>query len=79
MDVSNRAEQNQVGGHELIDTVVSLTGLPEGLVQEELGQIIQNAGHSTSTVTLDQLREAMLAYLESVQLAMDPAATTQAE
>jgi len=52
-------------GSELVDTVVSFTGLPETLVGEELGSILESAGHSPETLTLEQLRAAMVAYLES--------------
>ncbi|MCM2322027.1 MAG: hypothetical protein NDJ90_02070 [Oligoflexia bacterium] len=69
MDVSNRVEENrpEPGGQELIDTVVSLTGLPQPWVQDELGEILDNAGVSSGTCTLEQLRAAMLAYLESME------------
>lgn len=58
---------NQPGGTVLLDQVVSLTGLPEKEVQAELCQIIEEAGMSSSSLTLDQLRAAMVAYLESLQ------------
>lgn len=76
MDVSNQDQPIEAaptgdvagpGGEELIETVAALTGLPEPWVHQELGRIVENAGHSTGTLTLDQLREAMLAYLESLQ------------
>jgi hypothetical protein len=65
MDVSDiHAEP---GGQELIDTVVSLTELPDPLVREELDQILQLSGKNSEEVTLDELRKAMLIYLESLQ------------
>ena len=74
MDVSDQAKKTMPagqtmtpGGRELLEKVAELTGLPEDLAQEELGQIIESAGHSEGTLTLDQLREAMIAYLESLQ------------
>jgi hypothetical protein len=75
MDVSNQnklqAEALSSGqasgqsGPELVDAVVNFTGLPETLVGKELGSILESAGHSPDTLTLDQLRAAMVAYLES--------------
>lgn len=70
MDVSN---QTTPGGEELIEQVASLTGLPEPWVHQELGRIVENAGHSPGTLTLEQLREAMLAYLESLQHELEEA------
>lgn len=71
MDVSEQ-QKLQVGalasgqsGTELVEAVVSFTGLPQTLVGEELGNILENAGHSPATLTLEQLRAAMVAYLES--------------
>jgi len=55
-------------GQELIQTVVSLTGLPEDWIRNELVQILENTGQTShDDVTLDQLREAMAAYLEGMQ------------
>jgi hypothetical protein len=64
MEVSNRHEQ--ATGQELLDSVANLTGLPEPLVQQELQQIISSAGQNAGSVTLDELRQAMLLYLESL-------------
>lgn len=70
MDVSDQNKllagaQSGQTGPELVDTVVSFTGLNEALVGKELGSILENAGASPETLTLDQLRAAMVAYLES--------------
>jgi hypothetical protein len=65
MDVSDKHEP---GGQELLDTVASLTGLPEGLVQQELHEMLAVAGQNAGNVTLDQLRQAMLVYLEALAL-----------
>lgn len=68
MDVSEKTAEP--GGQELIDTVVSLTELPDPLVREELDQILQLSGKNSGEVTLDELRKAMLIYLESLQSEM---------
>ncbi len=52
---------------DLRETVITLTGLPENLVSRELDQILELAGHSSNDLTLDQLRAAMLVYLEQIQ------------
>jgi hypothetical protein len=73
MDVSDRDNAFQVEqeGQELIETVVSLTGLPAPLMQKELQTILETAGQNTSDLTLDDLRAAMLTYLESLQAELD--------
>lgn len=63
MEVSG---EEMLTGVQLIDKVVSLTQMPHSLMQEELGQIIENSGHVPEALTLNQLREAMLAYLEAL-------------
>jgi hypothetical protein len=66
MEVSEGIEV-EPGGQELLQTVVTLTGLPEQWIRNELDQILEQSGQSSSDVTLDTLREAMAAYLESMQ------------
>ena len=52
-------------GPELLNTVVSLTGLPEDLVELELLKVLEQTGCSGETLTLDELRSALLVYLET--------------
>jgi hypothetical protein len=59
------SKNKEPGGQELIEAVVSATGLPGNLVEDELQTIIRNTGHAPTDLTLDKLREAMIAYLES--------------
>lgn len=62
--------RNQMDGEKLIETLVSLTGLPEGLAHQELDQILDMSGHSSesrTTLTMDELRAALLTYLEALQ------------
>jgi len=77
MDVSDKTElqlasnaagvtASDIGGTELIQTVVTLSGLPEPLAQRELDAILQMSGQDSARLTLDELRAAMLAYLESM-------------
>ena len=53
-------------GPELLEMVISLTGLPEQDVQNELEQIFHQSGQSLTDLTLDQLREVLAAYLEAM-------------
>lgn len=66
MEVSENESKKAMepGGPELIETVVSLTGLPEPLMHLELERILGGAGHNKQDVTLDQLRQALAIYLE---------------
>ena len=59
-------EENQCGDA-LLQTVVGLTGLPETLVRRELEKFLATRGTGSKSLTLDELRQVMLAYLESVQ------------
>jgi len=70
--------QNPVGintlkgpeGSELVDVLSSLSGLPEGTVASEIQHILgASVGEKTASsdpLTLDQLRSAMLTYLEAI-------------
>jgi len=50
----------------LFDEVADLTGLPPQLIREELAVIVKKAGANPDTLTLDELREAMVTYLKEV-------------
>jgi hypothetical protein len=63
-------KQAELGGQSLIQTIVSLTELPEPLVHQEMNGILQLSGHQSENLTLDQLRLAMLSYLEAIQAEM---------
>ena len=52
-------------GPDLVQTVVSLTGLPEDMVGLELQKVLEQNGCSEETLTLDELRNALLVYLET--------------
>ena len=52
---------------DVMQQVVSLTGLPESWIRLELDPILESLGQNKSQVTLDQLRQTMLAYLELTQ------------
>jgi len=80
MDVSDRQNRTSdqattdqaanLGGTELLETVVSLTGLPEELMQKELSRILESCGRDRNNLTLDDLRFALLSYLETLDAGM---------
>ncbi len=72
-EMPNRNAQNrgeQLEGENLIQTLVTLTGLPEGMANAEMDQILELSGHEPekrSDITLDELRAALIAYLEALE------------
>jgi hypothetical protein len=54
-------------GEELIQQLVSASGLPEAAVHQELADICALAGQNPDELTLEQLREAMLTYLQALE------------
>jgi len=59
-------------GEDLLETVVGLTGLPREMITEELESILQKAGRSTENLTLDDLRFAMMSYLNALDTDLVP-------
>ena len=55
--------------YNLIQQLISLTGLPENAVQQEVDEICRLSGADSGALTLEQLREAMLLYLEALDTA----------
>ena len=55
-----------LAGERLVQTVVSLTDLPETLIGEEMAHILEASGHSSQNLTIEELRASMLAYLEAL-------------
>jgi hypothetical protein len=87
MDVSRenqepRAENNPSEGNELVRSLVALTGLPDGSLRSELSEILslnQDASAPApdlSAMSLEDLRSAMLVYLESIHADMMSQAET---
>lgn len=62
MDVSKSENSS---GIDLFATVVEGTGLPPELASQELSEILGQSGMNAESLTLEQLRAAMLAYLEA--------------
>ncbi len=53
-------------GNRLFKEVTALTKLPKNLISEELVTILKNVGTSPQSMTLEDLRKAMAAYLTDV-------------
>lgn len=62
--VLNSSELEQ--GSDLIERVVNLTELPPAWIQGEMQQLLEVTGKAPSSVTLTDLREMLLLYLESI-------------
>ncbi len=54
----------------LVTTVAEMSGLPSDVAHQELLEILDQSGISSKDLTLDQLRTAMLAYLQRLHLEM---------
>ncbi len=55
-------------GKNLAKTVVQATGLPQNPVEKELQSLLVKHGTSPEDLTLDQLRDVMAEYLQTVFL-----------
>ncbi len=64
MEVSNK--KTEPCGQELIETVVAQSGLPDLIIRSELNEIIDQSAHVPDELTLEQLRAAMINYLEKI-------------
>ncbi len=64
MEVSD--EKSEYCGQELVESVVSLSGLPEMVIRSELDELLDQHGFSHDDLTLGELRVAMLSYLEAI-------------
>jgi hypothetical protein len=60
-----------LSGETLVRTLVSLSDLPQPLAQKEVNTILEFSGQEAENLTLDQLREAMLTYLEEIQASFE--------
>ncbi len=66
-----------LNGHGLIEKVIALTGLPENIIRTELELLLSQLGKCTETLTLDQLRDALAAYLEQTREGIQSSAGVQ--
>jgi len=55
-------------GHGLIKILIEATGLPTQTVERELGHLIEKRGLSAESLSLDDVRELISAYLLDVMV-----------
>jgi len=70
-------EGGEKAGLELIQTLVAATGLPPDLIEKELQRILRGSGHTGENLTLEQLRVAMAAYLDSIRADLESSFSTK--
>lgn len=58
-------------GNQLFKQVLSLTGIQEESMAQELDSILGRAGVDKNQMTLDQLRQALMDYLTELHLEME--------
>jgi|GEM_PF-2089001 len=61
-------------GKTLINEIASNTGLPQDLMTNELGRLIEGAGFDSNVVSLDDLRRVLAEYAQEVLLSAKQAA-----
>jgi hypothetical protein len=64
MEVSSKKKEPD--GQDLLEVLVSLTGLPKEWILKEMDQIMREIGKNPNEMTLDHLREALVSYLNSI-------------
>lgn len=55
-------------GETLVKTVIRATGLPQEPIEREFEALLSQQGKNIETLTLDELREVMAEYLQTVFL-----------
>ena len=58
----------ELRGQELIEKVIELTEVPDPAMEQEVHAILEYSGQEGQDLTLEQLRKAMLDYLEDLHL-----------
>jgi len=62
----SESQVEQKTGNELLDLVADLTGLHDPRMRKEMDEMLKNSGCSSEEATLDDLRAALLIYMESL-------------
>lgn len=57
-------------GNKLAKAVVAATGLPQAPVEREFNSLLEKHGKNPESLTLEELREVMADYLQTVFLEM---------
>jgi hypothetical protein len=66
MSAANEVETTVETRTVLFDEVARITGLPSQVIRQELENIIKKQGADPDTLTLEQLKEAMVEYMKEV-------------
>ena len=65
--MENDSKQNTQELQDLIETLIETTDLPEEWIRAEISSILAASHHENDAWTMDQLRSALLIYLESLR------------
>jgi hypothetical protein len=65
-DYADSKDGGPMRGNHLFNTVVGATGLPEEPIRHELEKLILAAGKEPDTLSLEDLREVLADYLQTV-------------
>lgn len=65
-------------GKNLAETVIEATGLPTTAVEKEFNTLLQSHGTTAEDMTIDDLREMMAEYLQTVFLELAEQENSQA-
>lgn len=57
-----------VQGQQLLESIIELTGVPAPQMEKIIHEILDKTGRTVDSLTLDDFRGAMLAYLESLTI-----------
>jgi len=60
--------KTELSGQELVEKVIELTEIPDPRMEQEVHAILEYSGQEEQSLTLEQLRKAMLEYLEELNL-----------
>ncbi len=56
--------ENETEGEELVEQVLELAGLPDDAARDQLDSILEESGFDGENLTLEELRAALIAYIE---------------
>ncbi len=60
------SDEKESDGTELLNLLVSLTGLPEDSMIQEVEQLLSKIGKNAQDMTMENLREALILHLDSL-------------
>lgn len=57
-----------MGGENLVEAVIAATGLPQNPLEKEFHMLLEKHGKNPEEMTLEDLREVMVDYLQTVMM-----------